>query len=107
MRPSMKKTLFGLLISASCWAQQVVAPTQVPVGPTAGENASDYNIMNSMETGYRYISTNGNSDEYRSQVNYDGGVRLLGSSFSMYSRDGHGKYFDELVLTPQGLGNDP
>jgi hypothetical protein len=103
----MKKAILGLLISVSCWAQQVVAPTQLPVGPTTGERASDYNIMNSMETGYRYISTNGNSDEYRSQVNYDGGVRLLASSFSMYSRDGHGKYFDEFVLTTQGLGNDP
>ena len=103
----MKKTILALLVSCSGWAQQVVAPTQLPVGPPAGENVSDYNIMNSIETGYRYVNTHGNLDEYRSQVNYDGGVRLLGSSFSMNSRDGHGKYFDELVLTTQGLGNDP
>lgn len=103
----MKKTILGLLISTAALAQQTVAPTQTQVGPPAGDNTSDYNIINSIETGYRFSTVGGNFDEYRSQVNYDNGVRLLGSSFSMFSKDGHGKYFDELVLTTQGLGNDP
>ena len=84
-----------------------MAPTPEPVGPPRGDNAAEYNIVNSFETGYRWNSIGGNPDEYRSQVNYDSGVRLLGSSFSMNSRDGHGKFFDEIVLTTQGLGNDP
>jgi hypothetical protein len=99
-------TLF-LLMAGACCAQQVVTPTQDPVGPTSGDNVSDYNIVNSFETGYRWTSIGGNLDEYKSQVNYDSGVRLLGSSFGMYSRDGHGKYFDELTLTTVGLGGDP
>jgi hypothetical protein len=102
-----KTTILTLLVSYTAWAQQVVAPTPLPVGPPSGDNASGYNIMNSIETGYRYVSTSGNTDNYRSQVNYDSGVRLLGSSFSMYSKDGHGNYFDEFVMTTQGLGNDP
>ncbi|MGH9666249.1 MAG: hypothetical protein ACRD9L_17620, partial [Bryobacteraceae bacterium] len=31
----------------------------------------------------------------------------LGSSFLMSSKDGHGKWFDQLTITTQGLGNDP
>jgi hypothetical protein len=103
----MKNTAFALLIAVSAWAQEPVAPTDAQVGPASGENASNYNITNSFETGYRWNSIGGSSDEYKSQVNYADGIRLLGSSFSMYSRDGHGKYFDELVLTTQGLGGDP
>ena len=103
----MKNTAFALLMAVSAWAQEPVAPTDAQVGPASGENVSNYNITNSFETGYRWNSIGGSSDEYKSQVNYADGIRLLGSSFSMYSRDGHGKYFDELVLTTQGLGGDP
>src|ERR1700686_472016 len=103
----MKTAILALLLAGAAGAQPVVAPTPQPVGPTAGDNVSNYNVVNSFETGYRWASVGGSLDEYKSQVNYDSGVRLLGSSFSMYSRDGHGKFFDELVLTTQGLGNDP
>jgi hypothetical protein len=103
----MKNTMFAMLMAGAAYAQQVVAPTDAPVGPAAGDNTSNYNIVNSFETGYRWSSIGGDPTEYKSQVNYADGIRLLGSSFSMYSRDGHGKYFDELVLTTQGLGGDP
>jgi hypothetical protein len=39
--------------------------------------------------------------------NYGNGLRLLGSSLSVNSKEGHGGYFDELLLNTQGLGNDP
>lgn len=94
-------------MASGAFAQQTVAPTQAPVGPATGDNTSEYNITNSIETGYRWATVGGSLDEYRSQVNYGDGVRLLGSALAMYSRDGHGKYFDELTLTTQGLGNDP
>jgi hypothetical protein len=103
----MKTLIIAALMTGAGCAQQVVAPTQVPVGPPSGDNTSDYNIVNSIETGYRWISVAGDPEEYKSQVNYGNGVRLLGSSFSMFSRDGHGKYFDELTLTTVGLGGDP
>jgi len=103
----MKILILAAWITAAGCAQQVVTPTQAPVGPSTGDNTSNYNIVNSFETGYRWTSVGGDGEEYKSQVNYDNGVRLLGSSFSMYSRDGHGKYFDELTLSTVGLGGDP
>ncbi len=103
----MKTLLLVSSITAACYAQQVVTPTQAPVGPPKGDNVSDYNIVDSFETGYRWTSVGGDPEEYKSQVNYADGVRLLGSSLSMFSRDGHGKYFDELTLSTVGLGGDP
>ena len=103
----MKTLILASLIAAAGCAQQVVTPTQAPVGPSNGDNVSDYNIVNSFETGYRWTSVGGDPEEYKSQVNYSDGVRLLGSSFSMFARDGHGKYFDELTLSTVGLGGDP
>jgi len=88
-------------------AQQPIAPTNEPVGSTHGDNVSDYNIVNSFETGYRFATVGGSIDQYRATVNYDDGVRLLSSFLTVNSKDGHGKYFDEIVLTTLGLGNDP
>jgi hypothetical protein len=44
---------------------------------------------------------------YRSVENFRNGLRLLGSKLSVNSRDGHGRFFDEILLTTLGLGNDP
>ncbi len=44
---------------------------------------------------------------YDATVNYGNGIRLLSSSLTIQSKDGHGRLFDHLVLTTQGLGNDP
>ena len=99
--------LSTLVLIASAAAQQTIAPTQEPVGPPRGENLSDYNIVSSFETGYRFRTFGGDFDQYRSVVNFGNGVRLLGSNLTLNSRDGHGKYFDEISLTTQGLGNDP
>ena len=44
---------------------------------------------------------------YRSVENYRNGVRLLGSRLSVNSKDGHGHWFDEILLNTLGLGNDP
>lgn len=95
------------LLMAACFAQPTVAPTSEPVGAPRGENWNNYNVVDSFETGYRFRTTGGSLDQYRSTVNYGDGVRLLSSFLTMNSKDGHGKYFDEIVLTTQGLGNDP
>ncbi len=88
-------------------AQQVVAPTPEKVGPPQGVNTGDYNYTQSFETGYRFALVGGDLGEYRTDVNYGNGIRLLGSSFTMNSKDGHGRFFDEIVLNTTGLGNDP
>jgi hypothetical protein len=88
-------------------AQQVVAPTPEPVGPARGENVGNYNVTDSFETGYRFAEVSGDLGKYRADVNYHDGIRLLGSSLSVDSRDGHGHFFDKILLNTLGLGNDP
>ncbi len=104
-----RKLTFTLLASfAAAIAQPVVAPTNEPTGPIRGKTVfEDYNVSEYFETGYRFHSVEGNEGKYRSDVNFGNGIRLLGSQFSMYSKAGKGKYFDELVISTQGLGNDP
>ena len=104
----MKTRLWILLAAtATLSAQQVVAPTPETAGTARGENHGNYNISNSFELGYRWSLIGGSLGEYRSDVNYGNGVRLLGSSFSIDSKDGHGRYFDQILLNTIGLGNDP
>jgi hypothetical protein len=88
-------------------AQPVVAPTPQQAGSPRGDNVGDYNITNSWEVGYRFHSVDGNIGKYRSDVNFGNGIRLLGGSLGVHSRDGKGKWFDELLLDVRGLGNDP
>lgn len=88
-------------------AQPVVAPTPQQAGSPRGDNAGDYNITNSWEFGYRFHSVDGNVGKYRSDVNYGNGVRLLGGSLGVYSRNGKGNWFDEILLDIRGIGNDP
>ena len=88
-------------------AQDVLAPTPEQVGSTRGENVGDYNITDSFEFGYRFATVFGNDGLYRSDVNYGNGLRLLGSNLTIDSKDGHGRLFDEVLLTTMGLGRDP
>lgn len=88
-------------------AQQTVAPSVEPVGKPRGTNIGEYNIRQSFETGYRFASIDGNRGKYRSDVNFLNGLRVLGTSLTVNSRNGKGKYFDEIILNTQGLGNDP
>jgi len=103
----MLRTLLIFAAFGVLEAQQVVAPTPDQVGSPRGENTGNYNVTNSFETGYRFSQVGGDIGMYRSDVNYGNGLRLLGSSLTVNSKDGHGKYFDEIVLNTLGLGNDP
>lgn len=105
---SRRQIVFLLFAAAlACRAQETVAPTPGVAGPRRGENWGDYNVVNSFETGYRFLSLRGNQNKYRSDVNFDSGVRLLSSFFTLHSKDGHGTLFDEMVITTNGLGGDP
>ncbi len=103
-----RRTVILILASLGPLAgQQTVAPTAATVGPPRGTEIGNYNVMDSFETGYRFRSVGGDLDKYRSDVNFGNGIRLLGSRLTVNSKDGHGVLFDEIVLTTQGLGNDP
>ncbi len=99
--------VLGVITAAMALSQPTIAPTESQVGPRRGEDVDGYNIVNSFELGYRWHDVSGNEGKYRSDVNFGNGIRLLGSSLSVHSKEGHGKYFDELLLNTQGLGNDP
>ncbi|MEK7404757.1 MAG: hypothetical protein AAB225_06580, partial [Acidobacteriota bacterium] len=104
----MRRTILAaLLLAAGASAQPTAAPTPETAGPPLGRNAGGYNIVNSFETGYRFRSVNGDLGKYRSDVNFGNGLRLLSGAFSVHSREGHGRFFDELVVRAHGLGNDP
>ncbi len=96
-----------IAMAAVAAAQPTVAPTSAQVGSPRGEDIGGYNVTTSFETGYRFRSMGGNYGKYRSDVNYGNGLRLLSSSLTVHSREGHGGWFDEIVLTTLGLGNDP
>ncbi len=96
-----------MLLACALQAQQVVAPTPAQVGSPRGDNAGNYNVTQSFETGYRWSLVGGDLGEYRSDVNYQNGIRLLGSSLTIDSKDGHGHLFDQILLNTLGLGNDP
>jgi hypothetical protein len=96
------------LIAWQLGAQETVAPTTgVTVGSARGENAGSYNVVQSWEFGYRFATVGGDVGQYKADVNYGNGVRLLGSNLTINSKDGKAHWFDEVVLTTQGLGNDP
>ena len=99
--------LAGILLTQGVFAQQVVAPTPEQAGSPRGDNTGDYNVMESFETGYRFAEVSGSIGTYQADVNYGNGIRLLGSNLFVSSRDGHGRWFDQIVLTTEGLGNDP
>jgi hypothetical protein len=104
----MKNTfLCALLFSLPLIAQPTVAPTGETTGSPRGADYAGYNVTNSFETGYRFRLVGGNFGKYRSDVNFGNGVRLLASSLTVHSKEGHGGWLDELLLSTQGLGNDP
>ncbi len=103
----MRTLLVFILTAVAASAQQPVAPTPERAGSARGQTWEDYNVVDSVETGYRFALPGGNLPQYRSSVNYGNGIRLLSSYFTMNSKEGHGRFFDELVITTQGLGNDP
>lgn len=94
--------LFPVLVAA----QQTAAPSG-PAEPTEPDVIGDYNVVDSLETGYRAFTVSGNETTYRSQVNYRNGIRLIDSDLEASSRDGQGEFFDQLSLRMNGLGGDP
>ncbi len=107
MTNALQRIIIAIALTGAAFAQPTVAPTPEVVGPPRGDNLDGYNIVNSFELGYRFFTPGGNLDTYRSTVNFGNGIRLLGSSLTINSREGHGHFFDDLSLTTQGLGNDP
>ena len=107
-------TLVLMLLAGVAIAQQPTptpktsdAKKPSPASTAAGEDAGNYNIIGSIEFGYRGLSVDGNLNKYKSDLNYSAGPRLFDSSFLMRSKDGKGELFDTLMVTSTGWGADP
>ena len=103
----LRRIALFLLAAGLLSAQTPVAPTGEPTESNRGDNVTGYNVLQSFELGYRWNTDGGDTDMYRSTVNYTDGIRLLSSSLAVQSRNGHGRLFDQILLTTVGLGNDP
>lgn len=82
-----------------------VAAAQQP--STSPPDAGPYTVNSSIELGVRGISVNGNADKFRSDLNYQPGIRLFDSSFLMRSNGAGGALLDSLLVTSTGWGGDP
>lgn len=66
-----------------------------------------YVLTSSIEVGVRGLKLDGNSDKYRSDLNYHPGARVFDSSFLLRSKDNNGTLFDSLLINSSGWGGDP
>src|SRR5262249_22155140 len=69
-----------------------VAGTQKETSPPAP--ARLYTLNSSAEVGWRFLSTDGNFNQFRSDLNFDRGIRLMSSDFLMRPANGGGLLFD-------------
>ena len=83
------------------------APKAEVTSAQTGEDAGDYTITSSIELGARGQRVRGDTNKFKSDLNYSAGVRLFDSSFLMRSKDGKGGLFDTLLVTSSGWGADP
>jgi len=104
---AMLKGCCLILVLGTLRAQEAIAPTPEAVGVARVGDFANYNIVDSFEIGYRWRLAGGSVDTYRSDVNYGDGIRVLATNLSIDSKEGHGRWFDEVVLSTTGLGNDP
>jgi hypothetical protein len=79
-----------------------------PTSSTVGDDAGPYNIVGSIEFGYRGQRVDGDVNKFKSDLNYKAGPRIFDSSFFMKKKDGEsGGLFDQLMVTSTGWGADP
>src|SRR6266567_5005901 len=72
-----------------------------------GIDQGNYNILQSIEFGGRFVSITGDQSAYDTFVNLQQGPRLLGFTTEMRSLNHHGTLFDRLYFSNFGYGGDP
>src|SRR6266498_727954 len=73
-----------------------------------GDQVGNYDVISSIEVGYRGISVDGDENKYKSDLNYKAGPRLFDTSFLLKAKDGkNGGPFDTFLITSTGWGADP
>ena len=107
-----------VLCATTTAAQQQATPAASPAATNGNGNSNgpvtetpdsmgDYNVIASLEFGYRGLSVGGDQNKFQSDLNYKAGPRLFDSSFLMRSKEGEGGLFHTLLVTSTGWGADP
>src|SRR5437762_7347357 len=79
-----------------------------PTSSSVGDEAGPYNVVGSIEFGYRGQRVDGDINKFKSDLNYKAGPRIFDSSFFMKSKDDKsGGLFNSLMVTSTGWGADP
>jgi hypothetical protein len=106
-----ERTTFGLLFLLGLVLGIVLIATDAEAqSPGSGpqNQAGPYKVTSSIEVGVRGVSVDGNADNFRSDLNYQPGLRLFDSSLLLQSNGGGGvKLFDSLLVNSSGWGGDP
>jgi hypothetical protein len=109
------RVLSTLVLVFACSSSITYAQTPTPspspaatgtAAPTSGDE-SDYQIVSSIELGYRGLRVDGDINKYQSDLNYKAGPRVFDTSFLMRAKDGNGGVVDQLLITTTGWGSDP
>ena len=66
-----------------------------------------YSIHSNAEVGWRFLGNSGSFDQYRSDLNYDRGIRLMSGDFVAKAENGSGALFDNILFNAFGWGGDP
>jgi hypothetical protein len=89
---SLKKPLILLQLCLMCWSVQ----------------AANERYRFTLDLGHRWRSGfAGNEDLYRSQLDYDQGLRLFGGDFFASAPQGQNTYFDRIQLRVDSWGGEP
>ncbi len=103
-----------ILLGLAFGAENILAQQNPAEGDKTNQAAQDkaknpwgYSVTSSVEVGVRGVSVNGDADKFRSDLNYEPGVRLFNSSLLMQSKNNDGLLFDTLLINSFGWGGDP
>jgi hypothetical protein len=105
-----------ILLATTARAQQASPSPKPPDSKTQssstqnddGDELGDYEVISSIEVGYRGLSVDGDHNKYRSDLNYSAGPRLFDTSFLLKGKEGkNGGLFDTFLVTSTGWGADP
>ena len=88
---------FCLVAPSVSWAQD----------EQAGIEQGNYNIKQSIEFGYRFVSNSGDLNTYDTFLNLQQGPRLLDFATEIHSLNHQGTLFDRLYFSNFGYGGDP
>ena len=107
--PPLLGLLLALLLVVSVQAQQPASsPSPQSQSSNGNDSMGDYDVISSIEFGYRGLSVDGDHNKYRSDLNYSAGPRLFDTSFLLKSKEGkNGGLFDSFLVTSTGWGADP